>query len=61
MNLLEMIESLNNLNFHFKHYKNKNKINSKMGRDEKRKRDEKGGEHLDIGQEMVLNLVVKFV
>ena len=41
--------------------KNNNKINSKMGRYEKRKRDEKGGEHLDIGQEMVLNLVVKFV
>ena len=41
--------------------KNNNKINSQMGRDEKRKRDEKGGEHLDTGQEMVLNLVVKFV
>ena len=41
--------------------KNNNKINSKMGRDEKSKRDEKEGEHSDIGQEMVLNLVVKFV
>ena len=27
MNLLEMIESLNNLNFQLKNYKNKNKIN----------------------------------
>ena len=32
-----------------------------MGRYEKRRRDEKGGDHLDIGQEMVLNSVVKFV